>query len=335
MDTGNLGRGAMIAGSQRRAPLHLHVLRVVRGPGRGRRGGRAGPAGRRGAGRGRSEPSRRPTPRSTRGSRSTSSDLILLLAVLVSVGLAAMTLIGSSASLPVAGSAAHLRHRRPGVPVRPLPDDRPAGRGRRARDRALARPARDGGHRRGRLSRHAGGGNLLLRTGGPAQELVPEASAPGRPLTRAARRRTAVNRVLIPRMRGRVASRLIRRVRRPRRALVRRRHVAGPDRGRWSRPSRWSSRSSSPGAVIGGDIPDIALPEGAPAVPGAAEAARGGRGRRRARPAGRARTPSTSTSRSWPAWCWQRRDDLDRQPRGPSVRPRGRDLPAGRDRRRS
>ena len=32
-------------------------------------------------------------------------DLILLLAVLVSVGLAAMTLVGASASLPVAGSA--------------------------------------------------------------------------------------------------------------------------------------------------------------------------------------------------------------------------------------
>ena len=33
------------------------------------------------------------------------TDLILLLAVLVSVGLAAMTLVGASASLPVAGSA--------------------------------------------------------------------------------------------------------------------------------------------------------------------------------------------------------------------------------------
>jgi hypothetical protein len=33
------------------------------------------------------------------------TDLILLIAVLVSVGLAAMTLMGSSASLPVAGSA--------------------------------------------------------------------------------------------------------------------------------------------------------------------------------------------------------------------------------------
>ena len=50
-------------------------------------------------------PSRRPTPRVNAWESFDFTDLILLLAVLVSVGLAAMTLAGASASLPVAGSA--------------------------------------------------------------------------------------------------------------------------------------------------------------------------------------------------------------------------------------
>ena len=135
-------------------------------------------------------------------------DLILLLAVLVSVGLAAMTLAGSSASLPVAGSALTCGIGALAFLLVLLPGHRSA-RGRRARDRALARPARDGGHRRGRLSRHAGGGNLLRRTGGPAQEASPGGgSSPGRP-ARAGRPVTLdparSHRVLTPARPGRVA----------------------------------------------------------------------------------------------------------------------------------